>query len=57
VLGHSFDAVPEAHLFANALHVRPHGFDADPQLVADLLVDVAGGQQIENLQLARRQVL
>lgn len=55
MLGHRFDAIPDVHLLADVFDVGPHRFDANAQLVADLLVDVAGREKIEHLLFAGRR--
>ncbi len=51
--GHGLEAVADVHLLADVFDVGPHGFQADTQLVTDLFVDVAGGEQIEDFLFPR----
>lgn len=44
VLRHSFRPVLYLKLYADVLHIRPHGLGADPKAVGDLLIDVASGE-------------
>src|SRR3954468_16348297 len=52
---HGLGAVDRAELAVDVVEVRAHGAGAQRQLVGDLLVDVALGVALEDLELAIRQ--
>src|SRR5215218_10542727 len=52
---HGLGAVDRAELAVDVVEVRAHRAGGERELVGDLLVDVALGEALEHLQLARRE--
>ena len=54
-LQNGLDLATDVELDADTFHVGAHGFDGDVELVGDFLIDVAGGEESEDLAFAGRE--